>query len=64
MLSSGSEHFTSGLLLRYNNTFSKHWPVRLVFLQFVFENLYLYTVFKGDFNGVKIEKPPWKDAML
>ena len=38
--------------------------VRLVFLQFVFENLYSCTVFKGDFNGIKIKKLQWKDAML
>ncbi len=25
-------------------------------LQFVFENLYLYTVFKGDFNSIMIKK--------
>ena len=48
-----SEHFTSGftsgLSLRNTNTFFKTMAgsVRLVFLQFVFKNLYLYRVFEA-----------------
>ncbi len=31
MLFLGSEHFTAGLLLRYNNTFSKQWHAMFMY---------------------------------